>query len=416
MNMKKVERNSRVNGVKSAVGTASLIVFSALSFNQAVADGWYFGTNEGENESGYNDTQYDAELMNFYERAADFDGQPAQGIYGAIVRNEPDWDNDFYEITGFNPGSLILAEIDWVGWSVYENFHSPPADFQPIEFNDPTNLVFDGPPLNMDFGLPLLSWYSKNFQGAEIPMGATSASPGEEPNSSFTSRLIAVADKDGSLILGVEDFFWRDFFWVEQNDVYGSKGYVLEISEIDLTDVEELTDIENFLLPEVDDEGQFVFEGIDVFRDNIYFFDPIVAIGYEYEVDVGSPLVQSILAPSVGGDSTFQVFYDLGFGEETGTLLAGQTFDFSSGSGGGVSSFRIEGIDPTVALNPLDPLAFPLGITFGTNGSVNLTQTAITLDVPDNAVPAPATLALLGIGLCGFGFARRFRPARSAEI
>jgi len=79
----------------------------------------------------------------------------------------------------------------------------------------------------------------------------------------------------------------------------------------------------------------------------------IVAIGYDFKVDAGSPLVKSVTLPNVGDG-----VYDLFLGSplaDTGTNLAANVEFFFSPS---VSEFGIRGIETSAMLDPNDPLAF----------------------------------------------------------
>jgi hypothetical protein len=68
-----------------------------------------------------------------------------------------------------------------------------------------------------------------------------------------------------------------------------------------------------------------------------------------------------------------------------------------------VSGFDLRGID--VPLDPTDTQAFVTGLNFAGSGTVQLTQTPVTVNTD---VPEPGVTMLLGLGgLAGFA-ARRF--------
>lgn len=118
------------------------------------------------------------------------------------------------------------------------------------------------------------------------------------------------------------------------------------------------------------------------------FIDPAVAIGYRYHVDVG-PKVASVLVPTplANGDSLFELV----FAGQSFALAAGTAFDIAAQLPGGVSDFSILDISTAEALDPQDPMAFVVGLTFIADGEVTITQTAV--------VPEPGTFALLALGV-----------------
>ena len=82
------------------------------------------------------------------------------------------------------------------------------------------------------------------------------------------------------------------------------------------------------------------------------FIDPLVAIGYDYEIGAGDPNFASALLPTGIGDNLFDLwlFDGLGMPFDTGTdLTGGVTFDFGPG---GVSRFRILGIEVEAGSGP----------------------------------------------------------------
>lgn len=149
---------------------------------------------------------------------------------------------------------------------------------------------------------------------------------------------------------------------------------------------------DNPLLPVVTDNGfQFDF---DVVLNQQVFIDPLVAVGYDYIVDAG-PDFASVLIPATSlADTVFELIVEgLSF-----TLNTDTAFDFVAELGHGVSSFRIQGIDPNEALDPTDTTAFVTGLTFTSAGSVSMRQVPVTLNTDPSQVPLPGSLALMAIG------------------
>jgi hypothetical protein len=161
----------------------------------------------------------------------------------------------------------------------------------------------------------------------------------------------------------------------------------------------------NPLLPVVIDES-FMFEFAVTLPDQRVFIDPLVAIGYDYEV-LSGPNVRTVLLPSVGDD-----LFDIWVLDEFSQMVllqadhpAGGVFDFGPD---GVNFFRVLGIEMSAGLDPSDPTAFVTGLTFTGVGVINMTQTPI-------AVPEPSTLVLACLGIAVLAKARRRRAHARSE-
>ena len=164
----------------------------------------------------------------------------------------------------------------------------------------------------------------------------------------------------------------------------------------------------NPLLPgNITPEGGFGFDynatqGVPI------YFDPLVAIGYDFLVEMG-PNIASALFPALAGDTDGYSIYAL---SDPSTPLAtdvlgDQWIDFTSlpGYANGISGFALRGINTTAGLSPSDYQAFVTGLTFVGSGPGHLTQTPIALDV--SAVPEPTTWALMLLGFGGAGIILR---------
>lgn len=167
----------------------------------------------------------------------------------------------------------------------------------------------------------------------------------------------------------------------------------------------------DLFLPEVDSSGgtpKFNFSN-PVIANQIQFYDPLVAIGYDYEIGNGNPNFASVILPDIG-DSMFELLLSNGSGFDTfSQILAGEEFFFGSE---GVSSFRILGIETDAGLDPNDPTAFVTGLSFVADGQFTGTMTPISTFIDDpSPVPLPAAGWMLIAGITGLGAMRRRRKS-----
>lgn len=148
--------------------------------------------------------------------------------------------------------------------------------------------------------------------------------------------------------------------------------------------------------------GVYNFNVQSVGPGNITFIDPLVAVGYDYAIGAGDPNFASVLLPNVG-DGVYTLDYTDGGGAHSVALAHDVQYFFGQG---GVTSFRVGGIETSAALDPNNVTAFITGLTFTADGSFTGTMTPLTV----NVVPEPATNALLIGGLLLVaGVARRRR-------
>jgi hypothetical protein len=158
---------------------------------------------------------------------------------------------------------------------------------------------------------------------------------------------------------------------------------------------------DDIALPTVVD-GVYNFNVTEVGPSSITFIDPFVAVGYDYAIGAGDPNFASVLLPDVGDGQYTLEFTDAG-GAQSVTLADGTQYFFGAG---GVSAFRVTGIETEAMLDPANVTAFITGLTFVANGSFTGTQTPITVFVP---VPEPQTWGLMALGLLGLTGAARAR-------
>jgi len=145
----------------------------------------------------------------------------------------------------------------------------------------------------------------------------------------------------------------------------------------------------------------FVFDN-EVTGGEVEFYDPIVAVGYDYQIGEDNPLFASVLLPDIG-DGVFDLLlpnFSGGF-DLVAEINAGIEYSF----GDGVEMFRILGIETSAGLDPEDPTAFVSGLSFKEDGRFTGTMTPISQEIAP--VPLPAGMPLLLGGLLAFRFIRR---------
>lgn len=158
---------------------------------------------------------------------------------------------------------------------------------------------------------------------------------------------------------------------------------------------------ENAFLPVVVD-GSYQFE-FNVQLNQRVFVDPLVAVGYDYEVSGGNQFT-SVLLPLLAADTDGYAIYALGDmtpGGLLGTVAGGTVFHFATP----LSGFTVAGIDTAAMLDPANTTAFVTGLTFLNAGVVQMSQTPITTLVAQ--VPEPSSYAMLLCGLAGLLAMRR---------
>lgn len=177
----------------------------------------------------------------------------------------------------------------------------------------------------------------------------------------------------------------------------------------------------NPLLPTTTLGNSFIFNNLSItgpvgFTQPIVI-DPEIAIGYDYEVGEGAENFASVLLPDDIGDGLYElVLFDAQNNPVlTGvTLFGGTEFDLTTLVVGGVSKFRVIGIEQSAALDPEDPLAFMTGLTFVNqfeDGTISMTALTEVVDVP-----APGAAVIFVLGLAGIGFARRRAGGAGADL
>lgn len=166
---------------------------------------------------------------------------------------------------------------------------------------------------------------------------------------------------------------------------------------------------ENPIMPISEGEDGWAFD-FDVDFDEIVFIDPDVAVGYDYFVDSGSNFA-SVILPD-GFNANYELWLMGANGWEFSQFLDANFRHFFET--GGVSQFRILGIDTSNMVDPTDPNAFVTGLSFVDAGNQQVRQVALTEFVPDATnVDEPNPLMLLLVG-CGFIALQRKRKLKVA--
>lgn len=168
----------------------------------------------------------------------------------------------------------------------------------------------------------------------------------------------------------------------------------------------------------------WVFPPVVVIPDFPFWYDPLVSIGYIYNV-TGGPKFKQYIAPNLPFNTSYQILglnggasctstnpddFNVLLGTAQGNTLSPPTppytaFDFTtSPAGGSVDCFALKGIDLQNNLDPANTSAFLAGLIFDSAGTVNVTQSPI-------AVPGP--LPILGAGMA-YGWAARLRKRAKA--
>lgn len=162
---------------------------------------------------------------------------------------------------------------------------------------------------------------------------------------------------------------------------------------------------DNPLLPSnIGPDGAFIFEFTPTPNVPV-FIDPIISIGYDYQILGGDNLITSVLLPTLSGDLDGYEIYALGDTSAAGllgTVKGGESFLFTAG----VKGFSLRDIDEAAMLDPANPTAFVTGLTFANDDVVTMSQTPVTA-----AVPEPETWAMLLAGLAVTGVIARRRQA-----
>jgi len=165
----------------------------------------------------------------------------------------------------------------------------------------------------------------------------------------------------------------------------------------------------NPIMPVVTDGGWSFDFNVDL--NEQVFIDPDVAVGYDYISDSGDNFA-SVLLPTGFDDNIFALWLMTNQGwQYAEDITGGNWYTFAAG---GVSSFRILGIDINNMVDPNNTTAFVTGLTFTGAGQQQIRQVAITEFVADpTSVSEPSVLMLILISLGLLSFTNRKKSAKS---
>lgn len=166
---------------------------------------------------------------------------------------------------------------------------------------------------------------------------------------------------------------------------------------------------ENVILPELTfpADGSVVYNfNNPVLANQIQYYDPLVAVGYDYQIGEQDPFFNSFTLPEIGDDLfSLHLWNGTEYAFDSDVMAGIEYF-----LGDDTERFRILGIETGAALDPFDPTAFVTGLSFAADGQFTGTMTPIIANVP-----LPAGIILLGGALGGLAFARR-RPGSAARV
>jgi hypothetical protein len=153
----------------------------------------------------------------------------------------------------------------------------------------------------------------------------------------------------------------------------------------------------NVFIPNVNLLGPapiFSFQPISVQAGQQIFIDPLLAVGYDYQIGAGDPNFRTMMLPTGIGDGSYELYlWDNGQWVKVADVQGGDQYDFGAN---GVDRFRVLGIETSAGLDPSNPTAFITGLSFVQDGVFSGTMTAITVNVPE---PGSLALAMLGLAL-----------------
>ena len=333
-------------------------------------------------------------------RIAGYDGQATNGsellsdIFYAVLGQVINFDFNYVTSDGSQYADYGFAQlINTTSNEVYQLFNArtvPDGAIIPGQELPPVVASLSPASVQITPGAPVWSPLS------ESSGGCFSAGCGYTGwiSSSFT------VPQSGSYQLRFGAANWSDTAW--------QSGLAFSGLVLDGATIGDGSSFDNPLLPqEIGPNGEFRFE-FAATPDTFIFVDPLIATGYDFQVQSGQ-LILSAIFPELGDADGYDIFSLSDLDNPLATnVLGGTAFSF----GAGISGFALRGIDASLALDPTNTAAFVTGLTFDVESptQIQLTQTPVT--ELSGAVPEASTwsMMILGIGLLGGTLRRRSRP------
>lgn len=283
-------------------------------------------------------------------------------------------------------GQSVVVTWNTVG---YYSMHNEKQNTFQLVLTDRSSETTHAGDFDMEFRYAQLQWTTGEASGGVNGLGGQSAVAGWNAGAAVNSFALAGSGTDNILQL------------VNGSNTGQTGVYRFEVRSDALAGSEPY----NPLVPSNPGatDGAWVFSNVPVSATTPVWFDPEVAVGYVYQVSSG-PLISSVILPQGIGDSRYDIYLWDGSNWQLlqANVIGGQTFTF----GTPVDRFKVLGIEESAGLNPASPIAFSAGLTFDRDGTVNLTQNAISVQ---SAVPEPDTYVMLGAGLLMVGALSRRR-------
>ncbi|MBP7668598.1 MAG: PEP-CTERM sorting domain-containing protein [Burkholderiaceae bacterium] len=278
--------------------------------------------------------------------------------------------------------NTVVITWDQVGY--YSQHNDKTNSFQIVLRNRADTGVGN---FDIDFRYSQLQWTTGDASDGVNGLGGTPASAGYDAGDGVNfltlpgSRTEAVLNLvNTSNVDGSNAGLWS--FAVRNGDTPGSSP-------------------SNPLMPVLVEAG-YSFD-FNVQANTVYFIDPLVAVGYDYQLSAADgQSFASVVVSTLAGDGIYalSIWNGSAFVLVDDQLSVNETYMFN----GTVTRFLIDRIEVEAGLDPANPLAFVTGVSFTQTGAVNVLQTPITVSVPE-----PATNALLLGGLLALGWAARRR-------